>query len=124
MKLAHFSISEFDSPDAAGSGRFMDQDFLRRLDSARASAGIPFVISSGFRTPEHHDSLTGKGYATSKTSAHLKGLAADIVCHTSHDRWIILQALFREGFNRVGIGESFVHVDADCSKAAELIWVY
>lgn len=124
MRLMHFTLCEFDSPDQPGSGRFMDESFLMRLDRARERAGIPFVISSGYRSPEHQEALRAKGYKVSAKSAHMKGMAADIVCHTSHDRWIILQALLREGFSRIGIGPGFIHVDCDQSKNAELIWTY
>lgn len=124
MQLKHFKLSEFDSPDQIGSGRFMDEQFLIRLDRARERAGVAFIITSGFRTPEHHQSLTEKGYHTSPTSAHLKGLAADILCETSHNRWLIIDALLREGFNRIGIAHNFIHCDCDGSKNADLLWVY
>lgn len=45
-----FNYSEFDSPDEPGSGHYMDQEFLDMLDEARSRAGIPFVITSGYRT--------------------------------------------------------------------------
>lgn len=124
MRLRHFTSSEFDSPDQPGSGRYMDQGFLERLDNARERAGVAFRITSGFRTPEHQASLEARGYKVSPTSAHLKGLAADILCETSHHRWIIIQALLGEGFTRIGIADDFIHVDADRSKNADLIWVY
>ena len=47
LDLTYFKISEFDSPDEVGSGYRMDTDFLRRLDTARGIAGIPFKINSG-----------------------------------------------------------------------------
>ena len=42
LQLTYFNINEFDSPDEFGSGYRMDKDFLRRLDTARGIAGIPF----------------------------------------------------------------------------------
>lgn len=124
MKLAHFSISEFDSPDQKGSGRFMDEDFLRKLDRAREIAGIPFVITSGFRTPEHQNSLGRDGYAVSKKSAHLKGMAADIACDFSGDRFKMVSALMAVNLMRIGIASNFIHVDCDQSKPMQRIWLY
>ena len=49
MQLKHFTLSEFDSPDAPGSGAKMKPEFLQRLDNARSIAKIPFGINSGFR---------------------------------------------------------------------------
>lgn len=124
MQLKHFSLEEFECPGHPGSGRFMDEAFLKRLDASRERAGVAFKITSGFRTPEYNEDLLARGYKASKTSAHLKGLAADIACETSHHRWIIVNALLAEGFTRIGIGERFIHVDCDPSKNANLIWVY
>lgn len=119
-----FNYSEFDSPDEPGSGNLMDQDFLEMLDEARTLAGIPFRITSGYRTQEYHDSLTRRGYPTAKNSAHLKGCAADISCTTSRDRFIIVTALLEAGFDRIGIGDTFIHCDIDWEKNAALIWTY
>ena len=99
--LKYFKRSEFDSPDKKGSGEEMCPAFLQKLDKAREMAGIPFRITSGYRTQEHHDDLTRRGYQTSKTSAHLKGLAADIHVKDSKSRWLILNALILIGMNMI-----------------------
>ena len=72
-KPKYFNLSEFDSPDQAGSGAYMNPDFLRKLDKARGIAGIPFRINSGYRTEAHNRKVGGVN-----DSAHLKGLAVDI----------------------------------------------
>lgn len=122
--LKHFRLSEFDSPDDPGSGSNMNRDFLDMLDRARSAAGIPFRISSGYRTQSHHDHLTRSGYKTAKNSAHLEGYAADIICLDSRTRSVIVRALIEVGFNRIGIGSSFVHVDDSPSKTEDLMWLY
>jgi len=122
--LKYFKRSEFDSPDEKGSGDEMCPAFLQKLDEARAMAGIPFKITSGYRTQAHHDDLTRRGYQTSKTSAHLKGLAADIRVKDSRSRWLILNALILSKFNRIGIGKSFIHCDVDETKTGKVIWTY
>lgn len=116
----HFQLSEFDSADEPGSGaRKMDRDFVRRLDNAREDAKIPFVINSGYRTKDHNKSVGGK-----RNSSHLKGLAADIATNGSRDRYLILRALIRQGFTRIGIAENFIHVDCDTSKDPRVLWLY
>ena len=114
-----FNYSEFDSPDDPGSGNNMDQDFLEMLDEARSRAGVPFMITSGFRTEEHNASVGGK-----RDSAHLQGCAADIVACTSRDRFLIVTALLEAGFDRIGIGEDFVHVDSSWDKPSNVVWTY
>jgi len=120
----NFTYREFDSPDVPGSGTQMDTDFLDKLDEARDLAGIPFRITSGFRSKAHNEDLRAQGYQASANSSHLKGLAADIAVGSSSDRWAIVSALISAGFTRIGIGHGFVHVDSDDDKAQGVIWVY
>jgi zinc D-Ala-D-Ala carboxypeptidase len=122
--LKFFKLSEFDSPDAPGSGANMDKEFLYLIDKAREHAGVPFKINSGYRTKAHHDALAKRGYKTAKNSAHLTGHAADIHCTDSAKRYRILEALMLVGFDRIGIADTFIHVDNDPGKPEEVIWLY
>ena len=117
--MVHFFISEFDSPDLKGSGQLMDETFLSMIDEARSIANVPFKINSGFRTVEHNKKIGGKS-----NSSHLKGLAADISCTTSRERFLILEALIMVGFTRIGIAKSFIHCDIDVDKASRVVWIY
>ena len=97
----------------------MDLCFLDKLDQARAKAGIPFIINSAFRTEERNKLIGG-----SANSSHLKGLAVDIKATNSRTRFIILEALISVGFNRIGIADTFIHVDLDLEKSDNVIWTY
>ena len=124
MDLKYFKLSEFDSPDEVGSGSNMDATFLEMLDDARGWAGIPFKITSGFRTPSHNAYVGGvQAGLKSKGSSHLFGYAADIACNNSSDREIILNALIEAGFRRIGIAKTFIHVDNDPDKNPA-VWLY
>ena len=117
--MRYFNYHEFDSPDAIGSGeQMMDEVFLEMLDKARHLSGIPYIINSGYRTPDYNRKV-GK-----KDSAHLKGLAADIHCIDSRSRAYIIGGLIDAGFNRIGIAKTFIHVDDDPSKDADVVWLY
>ena len=122
--MRYFTLSEFDSPDERGTGEMMDPDFLSMLDEARDCAGVPFVITSGFRTVSHNKKLIKEGYNASRNSSHLLGLAADIYCTDSRSRFIILDALQEVGFTRIGVAPNFLHVDLDINKPQHRIWVY
>jgi uncharacterized protein YcbK (DUF882 family) len=126
MELRYFKHEEFDSPDAKGSGANMNADFLKLLDEARHIAGVPFRISSGggFRTKEYNAELCKRNKHASKTSSHMKGLAADILVDDSRTRFNILFALLRCGFNRIGVANGFIHVDVDEAKTEDLCWTY
>ena len=122
--MLHFELSEFDSPDEVGSGSNMDAAFLQMLDDARGIAGIPFRITSGFRTPSHNAYVGGvQAGLKSKGSSHLFGYAADISCKSGADREIIVAALIKAGFRRIGIANTFIHCDNDPDKNNS-IWLY
>jgi zinc D-Ala-D-Ala carboxypeptidase len=59
--MKYFKLEEFESPDEPGSGCMMDENFLELLDEARDYAGIPFVITSGFRTVSYNRELIKRG---------------------------------------------------------------
>lgn len=104
--------------NCCGVGEFQ-LSFLNRLNSARELAGIPFHINSGVRCPAHNKRCNG-----AETSSHLTGWACDIECEDSRTRSIILRALLSVGFNRMGIADSFIHVDCDPIKVGNVTWVY
>ena len=117
--MLHFDIQEFDSPDEQGSGKYMDESFLSMLDDARGIAGIPFIINSGFRSKSHNAYVGGK-----EQSSHLFGYAVDLHCTGSRERSIIISSLQKAGFNRFGIGNTFIHCDSDPDKISNVIWTY
>ena len=96
----------------------MDEEFLERLDQARAFADIPFIINSAYRSPEHPLSIENP------TSSHIKGLAVDIKATDSTTRFKIVEALISVGFTRIGFGKTFIHVDSDYDKTQDVIWTY
>jgi len=120
----YFKYHEFDSPLQQGSGQLMDKGFLYMLNNARHIANIPFEITSGYRIEADIERLEKEGYKVSRNSSHLKGLAADIACTDSVTRYIIIDALLKAGFNRIGIAKTFIHVDNDLDKAQFCIWTY
>jgi len=117
--MKYFKLSEFDSPDMVGSGEAMDKEFLSRLDQARSLADTSFRITSGFRTLEHNKKVGGV-----ENSSHTIGHAADIACTDSVKRHKIISSLLKVGFTRIGIAKTFIHVDNDPSKPANVTWVY
>ena len=96
----------------------MNKDFLFVLDEAREFAGIPFVINSAYRSPNHPLSVKNP------TSSHIKGLAVDIKATDNETRFKIVEALVSVGFTRIGIADTFIHVDLDFEKRQNIIWTY
>jgi uncharacterized protein YcbK (DUF882 family) len=118
-KVKYFNYSEFDSPDVQGSGQMMDKTLLEMLDEVRDKFDKPIHITSGFRTPAHNEAVGGV-----ETSSHLKGLAVDIACNKSTDRFDLINCLLDIGFSRIGIADTFIHADIDQTKAQGVMWTY
>lgn len=117
--MKYFKLSEFDSPDILGSGKNMNEEFLYMLDAARKVYGKPMRVNSGYRSEAHNKKVGGVS-----SSSHLKGLAADISCKNSNERFEMLQAFIKAGFKRIGVADSFIHVDNDKDKSQNVIWTY
>lgn len=118
-EVRYFNSDEFDSPDAPGSGRLMDEYFISLLDQLRARVKFPLVITSGYRTLQHNAEVGGKS-----ESAHTRGHAADIACLTSRQRFLIIKNALDLGITRIGIGSNFIHLDIDHELPPEVIWPY
>ncbi len=103
----------------------LNNDFVELLDRAREIAGIPFIITSGLRTPEKNQSLVG----AVADSSHLKGLAVDLKVEDSHEVALILDAAKAVGITRRGIyvradfEPTHLHIDVDPEKISEVIYI-
>ena len=118
--MQNFKKSEFKCPCGCGLNfKDMSTEFVKKLDKARKFADTPFNITSSIRCLDHNEYVGG-----SKTSSHLKGLAVDLSCGSPPKRFKIIKGLILAGFNRIGVGEFFVHVDADKTKLKNVIWRY
>lgn len=115
----YFTDRDFKTANPSCSIDDMDKAFMYRLDKAREFAGVPFIVNSAYRTVEHEHKMGRDG-----TSSHTKGLAVDISVTSSRNRYHILRGLLKVGFTRIGIGETFIHVDGDDDKAQKVIWDY
>ena len=113
--MRYFKLDEFTCP-CCGDNK-ISRVFVEELDEARELAMVPFQVNSGYRCESHDAALGGKGN-------HTTGWAADIACDTSRDRHKIIKALHEVGFDRIGIGKTFLHVDDVIGKPPEVMWLY
>lgn len=115
--MRHFHIDEFRCNCC--DREEMRESTLAMLDEAREIAGVPFIITSGYRCKEHNQREGG-----SPTSSHMHGWAVDIKAGHSSARSQIVKGLIKAGFNRIGISEQFIHVDNDPQKPSNVMWLY
>lgn len=111
MKYRYFNENEFMRAIPSCKLDKMDVGFMNKLDTARHLAGCKFVILSAYRNLAWEETMGRSG-----NSSHTKGVAVDIKCVNSEARLFIVRALLEAGFKRIGIYDSFIHVDSDISK--------
>ncbi len=127
--MRYFKYSEFDckDPDISGVGtgeKFMVMDFLERIDELRHRCGFPFVITSGYRTPEYNMKVSNSG----AKGPHTTGKAADIEAKIGREKYIILKHAMTLGFTGIGIARTYIHLDtlggAESSQSRPWVWTY
>jgi zinc D-Ala-D-Ala carboxypeptidase len=100
----------------------MDPEFMSVLDKLREACGFPFIITSGYRSPDHSLERT-----KDRIGAHAMGLAVDIRASSSQ-RYKIMQEGMKLGITRFGINRSFIHIDiADWNNdrfPSNVVWAY
>jgi zinc D-Ala-D-Ala carboxypeptidase len=127
----NFPPSEFRCKGLECQDKFfvhVSSDFLDRLQAARNDYGKPMVVDSGGRCSLYNLDLRKRGYKSVDGSAHTMTEdqpceAADIICRHSSVRDEMGRALL-EYFDRMGIANTFLHVDSDTEKPQDVIWVY
>ena len=119
----HFSPTEFDSSDAPGSGeKYMDETFVKKLDTLRGLLKVPLVITSGYRTAPYNKKIGG-----APQSQHRNGHAADIAI-AGEDAFKLVGLAYTLGFTGIGISQRgawdkrFIHLDLRTTEPR--IWSY
>lgn len=109
----------------------LNPELMAMLDKARERSGVPFIITSGKRSPDENASLSG----SAKDSAHLSGLAVDLSCPTDGRLFAMLLGLIMAGFRRFGVYVAqcsdnpskfiprHIHVDIDTTKPLDTVWI-
>lgn len=117
-EVRYFDKVEFDSPDAPGSGSMMRARVVFMLDALRGLLGRPMPVNSGYRTKNHNAKVGG-----APASAHTAGEAVDIGTRgwTKAQREQIVTWAIKLGFNGIGIGATFIHLDIKQRRAS---WRY
>ena len=116
----NFTVEEFSEEDGTPMPPDVMRNVLRlmaELQVLRDELNTPIVINSGYRSPEHNQSVGG-----SKNSQHLLGKAADIVAQdVSPDETAdTIERLINEGkMQQGGLGRynTFTHYDIRGNKA-------
>jgi len=117
VSLKYFTLEEFACKETGHNE--IDPEFVQWLDKVREEAGIPFVITSGYRHPSHSEEIKKKA-----PGSHTRGRACDIKVVGSRERFLIIQAAVKNGCTRMGLGKTFIHIDLDDIADKQVAWVY
>lgn len=127
-QIRFFKKSEFDCKCGCGRNE-MQEDFLKKLDNMRARCTFPFIVTSGYRCPDHNESISSTG----RTGPHTTGRAVDI--HLFGEKAYAVLRLASEGRLFSGIGLKmhgphngrFMHLDdleKGDSRFRPTVWTY
>ncbi len=85
----------------------LQDSLVKVLDTARGMSGVPYKITSGYRTAAQNKAVGGVN-----NSAHLTGLAVDIAISSNSARTAILRGLLTCGTPLfIEIANKHIHVD-------------
>ena len=100
---------------------------IEKLQHVRDILGKSMTITSGVRCESFNKSINGSLVSSHMPDADGMGLAVDIACINSIDRYELVEVA-QKFFRRIGIaGEhsgNFIHLDVDKAKAQEVLWTY
>ncbi len=119
IKSKYFKEPEFRGCIPSCSLQDMNQATMSKFDTAREIAGIPFVINSAYRSP-----VWDRSKGRSGTGAHTLGRAIDIRCNSDRNRFLIVNALIKAGFTRIGIAKTYIHADDSSLHSQQVVWLY
>ena len=105
----------------------ISHDLMLALQTIRDKLG-PLSINSGIRCSRHPESKDRP------TSSHIPrdlddlegkcGHAVDVNAENSRHKFKIVEAAIRVGIRRIGVGNSFIHLDNDKTKSQAVMWTY
>jgi len=117
-KYTFFSDEEIACKCGCGTMVITPLHFFR-MNLLRTYLKKPIEITSWCRCDKHNLEVGGK-----PDSSHLIFVASDISCSTSMYRNKIIYFAGMIGFNGIGIGKTFIHLDSNISKGLYRFWKY
>jgi zinc D-Ala-D-Ala carboxypeptidase len=105
-RYKYFKTEDFDCQETGENQ--MKPIFIHKLDTLREACGFPFIVTSGYRSPNHS---IEKKKTKEKVGTHAQGIASDIRYKGGTQLHTIVQEAMALGFTGIGIHRSFVHVD-------------
>ena len=122
------NFSRYDVQCSCGCGTsLVSPKLIEKLQHVRDILGKSMTITSGVRCESFNASIKGSLVSSHMPDSDRIGLAVDIACTNSIDRYELVEVV-QKFFKRIGIvGEhsgNFIHLDVDKTKPQEVLWTY
>ena len=113
--MRYFKLSEFACKcgQCESDGSEMQTLLLGKIDALRGRCGFPFIVSSGYRCPDHNERVSSTG----RDGPHTTGQAVDIKVYGRRAQNLIAEAMRQGGWTGLGVnqkgahGSRFIHLD-------------
>ena len=104
-----------------GDTKGLAPDWSAKLQEMEHDLGFSIAVNSGYRDPSHNTSVGGV-----QDSAHTESpcRASDIAIANGWQRYCIVQWAITHGIKRIGVGKTFIHLDASATLPSPVIWTY
>ena len=99
----------------------LDDDLVDVLIELEKRMGFELTINSGYREPDHNLKVGG---VPNSEHTMMPAKAADVLCLQSSTRYRMLRELYAMGIQRIGIGETFIHVGISNQHPIGVCWHY
>ena len=118
-EFKYFKLEDFNCQETGENE--MSRDFIHKLDELREACGFPFIITSGYRSPNHSIEKRKE-----KVGTHAQGIASDIKISSAQQRYTIVKEAIKMGFGGIGIHSVFVHIDMRnvADSNSPVMWLY
>lgn len=115
----HFSEAEFQRCNPPCHSSDMSAAFMKRLERFREIVACPVYLNSAFRSSSWEISRGRSG-----SSRHTFGRAVDIRCTSNRERLKFIRAAIECGFNGIGLGYNYIHLDDRDECNNPCMWLY
>lgn len=89
---------------------------VNALETLRADLGVPVIVTSGYRCPDHNKAVGGE-----PNSQHVRGMAADVTVKGMTPDEVYEVARKIPAFGGFGLASTFLHLDVRTTVAR---WKY
>jgi len=107
MEFKYFTEAELSCSHCQINGIHIS--FMKKIEALRESLGFPFIVTSGYRCPQHPIEAKKQSYG-----AHSTGHAMDLAVR-GENAYRLLDGALRAGFTGIGVNQKgnarFIHLD-------------